>query len=88
MGEKEEGDTFSDKFLFCFCKFLKSQEILIGLHGAVHAPGISEFAGDWVRHYFLSLLRRSSGRLDDHGRSSGISSFLGNAPRSFIFSNT
>ncbi len=42
MGEKEVDDTLSDKFLFCFCKFLKSQEILIGLHGAVHAPGIPE----------------------------------------------
>ena len=27
--------------LICFCKFLKSQEILIGLHGAIHAQGIS-----------------------------------------------
>lgn len=42
MGEKEVDDTLSDKFLFCFYKFLKSQEILIGLHGAVCATGITE----------------------------------------------
>lgn len=33
---------FTYGILICFCKFLKSQEILIGLHGTVHALGITE----------------------------------------------